>query len=90
MPSIRPISDLRNSANEISDFCHQTREPVFITRNGTGDMVVISMEEYERQQGLIDLYGKLSAAEQEISSGAEGEDFAAFAADLWESIHGNV
>ena len=53
-------------------------------------MVVISMEEYERQQGLIDLYGKLSAAEQEISSGAEGEDFAAFAADLWESIHGNV
>ena len=32
MPSIRPISDLRNSANEISDFCHQTQEPVFITR----------------------------------------------------------
>ena len=50
MPSIRPISDLRNSANEISDFCHQTREPVYITRNGSGDMVVISMEEYERQQ----------------------------------------
>ena len=43
MPSIRPISDLRNSANEISDFCKQTREPVFITRNGTGDMVVQSM-----------------------------------------------
>ena len=40
MPNIRPISDLRNSANEISDFCKQTREPVFITRNGTGDMVV--------------------------------------------------
>ena len=39
MPNIRPISDLRNSANEISDFCKQTREPVFITRNGTGDMV---------------------------------------------------
>ena len=52
MPSIRPISDLRNSANEISDFCKQTREPVFITRNGTGDMVVQSMAEYERQQAL--------------------------------------
>ena len=43
MPSIRPISDLRSNANEISDFCRQTREPVYITRNGTGDMVVISM-----------------------------------------------
>ena len=55
MPSIRPISDLRNSANEISDFCKQTREPVFITRNGTGDMVVQSMAEYERQQALISM-----------------------------------
>ena len=68
MPSIRPISDLRNNANEISDFCRQTREPVYITRNGTGDMVVVSIEEYERQQAIIDLYGKLAVAEQEISS----------------------
>ena len=75
MLSILPISDLRNNANEISDFWHQTREPVYITRNGTGDMVVISMEAYERQQALIDLYGKLAIAEQEIASGAEGEDF---------------
>ena len=73
MPNIRPISDLRNSANEISDFCKQTREPVFITRNGTGDMVVQSMAEYERQQALIDLYSKLSVAEAEIADGAEGE-----------------
>ena len=90
MPSIRPISDLRNSANEISDFCHQTQEPVFITRNGTGDMVVISMEEYERQQGLIDLYGKLAVAEQEIASGAEGEDFLQVADALRESVHGKL
>ena len=46
MPTIRPISDLRNNANEISDFCRQTHEPVYITRNGSGDMVVLSMEEY--------------------------------------------
>ena len=72
MPSIRPISELRNSANEISDFCRQTREPVYITRNGSGDMVILSMEEYERQQALIDLYGKLAVAEQEIADGAEG------------------
>lgn len=90
MPSIRPISDLRNNANEISDFCHQTREPVYITKNGTGDMVVVSMEEFERQQALIDLYGKLAVAEREISVGAEGEDFLTMAKSLRERVHGNI
>lgn len=90
MPIIRPISDLRNSANEISEFCHQTREPVYITRNGTGDMVVMSVEEYERLQGLIDLYSKLAVAEQEIAEGAEGKDFAALARQLREQVHGAV
>lgn len=90
MPSIRPISDLRNSANEISDFCRQTREPVYITRNGTGDMVVLNIEEFERQQALIDLYGKLAVAEQEIAAGAEGEDFMSVASELRERVHGKV
>lgn len=90
MPTIRPISDLRNNANEISDFCRQTREPVYITRNGSGDMVVLSMEEYERQQALIDLYGKLAVAEQEIASGAQGEDFLTVSRQLRERIHGTV
>ena len=81
MPSIRPISDLRNSANEISDFCRQTREPVYITRNGSGDMVVISMEEYERQQALIDLYEKLAVAE---------EEFLTVAKSLRERVHGKL
>ena len=90
MPNIRPISDLRNNANEISDFCRRTREPVYITRNGTGDMVVVSIEEYERQQALIDLYGKLAVAEQEIASGAEGEDFLMVARQMRERVHGNL
>lgn len=90
MPSIRPISELRNNANEISDFCRQTREPVYITRNGTGDMVVVCIEEYERQQALIDLYGKLAVAEQEIASGAEGEDFLTVARQLRERVHGKI
>ena len=90
MPSIRPISDLRNSANEISDFCRQSREPVYITRNGTGDMVVLNIDEYERQMALIDLYGKLAAAEEEISSGAQGEDILTVAHQLRERIHGTV
>lgn len=90
MPSIRPISDLRNSANDISDFCRQSREPVYITRNGTGDMVVMNIEEYERQMALIDLYGKLAVAEVEISSGAVGEDFMTVAKQMRERIHGTV
>lgn len=90
VPSIRPISDLRNNANEISDFCRRTREPVYITRNGAGDMVVVSIEEFERQQALIDLYGKLAVAEQEISSGAEGEDFLTVARQLRERVHGKL
>ena len=90
MPNIRPISDLRNNANEISDFCRQTREPVYITRNGSGDMVVLSIEEYERQQALIDLYGMLAVAEQEIASGAQGEDFLTMARQLRERVHGTL
>ncbi len=90
MPNIRPISELRNNANEISDFCRQTHEPVYITRNGTGDMVLLNIEDYERRMALIDLYGKLAVAEKEIADGAEGDDFLSFAAKLKESVHGNL
>lgn len=75
MPNIRPISDLRNNANDISEFCHKSREPVFITKNGVGDRVVMSVETYERQQALINLYARIAEAEEEIANGAEGEDF---------------
>jgi len=47
MPTIRPSSDLRNGYNEISDFCHRYTEPVFITKNGRGDLAVMSIETYE-------------------------------------------
>ena len=88
MPTIRPISDLRNHANEISDFCHREREPVFITKNGVGDLVVMSIETYEQQQALIQLYGKLSEAEAEIANGATGEDFFKVATRLRTKLHG--
>lgn len=90
MPTIRPISDLRNNANEISEFCHREREPVFITKNGTGDMVVMSIEEYERQQAIIELYGKLAEAEAEIAEGAVGEDFLQIAQKLRSNIRGKI
>ena len=55
MPTIRPSSDLRNKYNEISEFCNKYNEPVFITKNGTGDLVVLSNAEYERLSGKHEL-----------------------------------
>ena len=79
MPTIRPISDLRNNSNEISEFCRSSREPVFITKNGVGDMVVLSIDMYERQQAQLDLYGKLAEAEAEVASGPNNVNFFEFA-----------
>ena len=56
MPTIRPSADLRNNYNEISELCHEYPEPVFITRNGTGDLAVMSIETYESLAGKLELY----------------------------------
>ncbi len=69
MPIIKPLSDLRNKFNEISEICHKQGEPVFITKNGKGDLVVMSMAHYEQLESLLDLYQKLGLAEiQSLSS----------------------
>ncbi|HCF70902.1 MAG TPA: antitoxin PHD [Syntrophomonas sp.] len=56
MPKIRPSSDLRNKYNEISEFCHKYSEPVYITKNGQGDLVVMSIDTYEKLVGKFELY----------------------------------
>lgn len=63
MPIIRPISDLRNRATEISDICHNEDQPIFITKNGKNDMVVMSQAHYDRLQSLFELYQNLDEAE---------------------------
>ena len=60
MPTIRPSADLRNNYNEISTFCHEYSEPVFITKNGKGDLAVMSIEAYERLCGKFELYRLLN------------------------------
>ena len=55
---IVPIRDLRNT-NEISERCRQSAEPIFITKNGYGDMVIMSMETYERTVAMAEVYRKL-------------------------------
>jgi PHD/YefM family antitoxin component YafN of YafNO toxin-antitoxin module len=68
MPEIKPITELRNT-NEISAICHEKDEPIFITKNGYGDLVIMSIETYERQLGLVDVYKKLAEAETQIAQG---------------------
>ena len=63
---IRPISDLRNNFADISKTVHETNQPVFLTKNGYGDMVVLSVEAYENLQFESEVYSKLKEAEQEV------------------------
>ena len=68
MPQIRPVSDLRNNFAEISRIVHETAEPVFLTKNGYGDMVVMSIEAFERRRFESEVYLKLKEAELEAKS----------------------
>ncbi|MBI4688984.1 MAG: type II toxin-antitoxin system Phd/YefM family antitoxin [Nitrospirae bacterium] len=72
MPVIKPISDLRNKANAISDLAHKSDEPIFITKNGEGDMVVMSMAQYSKLQLKIELFSKLAVAQAQRASGDKG------------------
>ena len=65
MPIIKPISDLRNNFKEISELCHREGKPVFITKNGKGDLVVMSNAKYEQMETQLDLYQKLGVAQYE-------------------------
>lgn len=67
MKMIRPVSDLRNSFADISKTVHETAKPVFLTKNGYGDMVVLSMEAFESLQFESEVYFKLQEAEREAA-----------------------
>ncbi len=65
MPKIRPISDLRNNFSDISKDVHESGEPVFLTKNGYGDMVVMSIETFEKFKIESEIFFKLKEAEIE-------------------------
>jgi prevent-host-death family protein len=69
MPVIRKSADLRNSYSEISDFCHKFREPIFITKNGEGDLAVMSIETYEEIIGRNELYRLIQEGIDDIENG---------------------
>lgn len=69
MPKITSSADLRNNYNDISNFCHQYKEPVFITKNGKGDLAVMSIEAYEELTARFELYGALKQGLDDIEAG---------------------
>ena len=69
MPNIKSSTDLRNNYNEIATFCHESREPVFITRNGRGDLAVMSIETFELMNGKLELYRLLDEGRAAVKEG---------------------
>lgn len=69
MPVIKPSAELRNNYNEISNFCHTYPEPVFITKNGKGDLAVMSIEAYEEMNSRFELYGLIKEGIDDIAEG---------------------
>lgn len=69
MPKIKSSTDLRNNYNDISTFCHESREPVFITKNGQGDLAVMSIETYEALIGKLELYRVLDESRVAVNAG---------------------
>ncbi len=68
MPRIIPIRDLKDTA-AISQMCSEAAEPIFITKNGYGDMVIMSMKTFEEKMFLADVYAKLAQAEAQAAAG---------------------
>jgi prevent-host-death family protein len=86
MPVIKPISDLRNKANKISELVHSSNEPIFITKNGEGDMVVMSMAQYSSMERKIEIYSKLAAAQAQKADGDTGRSLGHVMKDLRKKL----
>ncbi len=68
---IKPSTCLRNEYNDISAFCKAQQQPVFLTKNGEGDLVVMSIEAYSYREEMLDLREKLLEAETQRISGVK-------------------
>ena len=86
MPVIKTISDLRNKANEISELAHELDEPIFITKNGEGDLVVMSMAQYSKLQLKLDLFSKLAVAQVQRARGDRGRSLSTVMRDIRKRI----
>ncbi|MBK7103659.1 MAG: type II toxin-antitoxin system Phd/YefM family antitoxin [Ignavibacteriae bacterium] len=87
MPIIKPISDLRNKSNEISELAHNSNEPIYITKNGEGDLVVMSINHYSNMQLKLNLLSKLSVAQNQKANGDSGTSLKQVMINIRKSIN---
>ncbi len=88
MPIIKPISSLRNKTREIASLCHEQDEPVYLTTNGEGDLVVMSIEHYEALTAKTELFEKLAVAQSQSAAGNKGISHAQMMQKLRKRSHG--
>ena len=88
MPIIKSISSLRNRTRDIASLCHEQDEPVYLTTNGEGDLVVMSIEHYERLKARADLFEKLAVAQAQSAAGEKGFTHAQVMRKLRQRLHG--
>ena len=87
MPLIMPIKELRNTS-EISDIAHREQEPIFITKNGYSDLVVMSSELYDKFARINKIDQAIYKSEQEVQNGAEAKDASAVFTELEKKYFG--
>jgi prevent-host-death family protein len=88
MPIIKSISSLRNRTRDIASLCHEQDEPVYLTTNGEGDLVVMSIEHYERLKTRVELFGKLAVAQAQAAAGEKGLTHPQMMRKLRQRLHG--
>jgi prevent-host-death family protein len=87
MPVIKSISSMRNRTREIAEICHKQDEPVYLTTNGEGDLVVMSIDHYERLKAQVDLFQKLGVAQAQSAAGQKGISHSQMMAKLRQRAH---
>ena len=88
MPIIKPISSLRNRTRDIASLCHEQDEPVYLTTNGEGDLVVMSIEHYEKLKARVELFGQLAVAQAQAADGEKGVSHTQMMKILRQRLHG--
>lgn len=86
--NIRPSAAIRQNYNEIADMCRKTEEPVFLTKNGEGDLVVMDIETYNRREKMLKLREELLAVEEDRMRGSKGYSVDEVATMMRSAIRG--
>ncbi len=88
MPIIKSISSLRNRTRDIASLCHEQDEPVYLTKNGEGDLVVMSIKHYEGLKARVEIFEKLAVAQAQAAAGEKGITHTQVMKKLRQRLHG--